>query len=226
MKNAKPIIFNPEMAQAIHEGRKTQTRRLAEDLMSVRDSVGKIVGQKSLSYELENGFPTDYSPHKVGDLLWVKENFKVTGYHGGYQSPYVSDDFEEATAVIQFSKGSTTVTLDGDRSEVEQAARAFNRSMKGHWCPSIHMPRWASRTLLKVTGVRLEPLQDITEKDAVAEGLRPKFDTPILTNGIEMKALSSSRDGFKKLWQSVYGNDSWNSNPWVWVYDFEKVEAE
>jgi len=93
--------------------------------------------------------------------------------------------------------------------------------------PSIHMPRWASRITLRVTGVRVERLQDISESDAEAEGVvyhdgrgighsgwRPNHDfamvgpTPI--------------HAFAWRWQSINGPESWAANPWVWVVEFEK----
>ena len=77
--------------------------------------------------------------------------------------------------------------------------------MKFHgdrWRPSIHMPRWASRITLEVTGVRVERLQDINEEDALAEGVE---------------------HAFRSLWESINGPGSWDANPWVWVVEFRRV---
>ena len=77
------------------------------------------------------------------------------------------------------------------------------------WRPSIHMPRWASRITLEITGVRVERLQDISEADAISEG------TPFPCGGWV--------GGYQKLWESIPGPGSWDLNPWVWVVEFKRV---
>ena len=72
------------------------------------------------------------------------------------------------------------------------------------------MPRWASRITLEITNVRVERLQDISEQDAIAEGIT---NISVLSKYI-----------FSTLWESIYGFDSWSSNPWVWVIEFKKVK--
>ncbi len=100
------------------------------------------------------------------------------------------------------------------------------------WRPSIHMPRWASRITLEVTGVRVERLQEISEADAKAEG------ADCLTwSGIEGTAADlidwplkevahPHRNGFAILWESINGPESWNANPWVWVVSFRRLDAK
>ncbi len=78
------------------------------------------------------------------------------------------------------------------------------------WTPSIHMPRWASRITLEITGVRVERLQDISAEDAAAEGLTDR----------------AKMHDFGVLWSSIYGDESWQANPWVWVIEFKRVEVE
>ncbi|MGK4351076.1 hypothetical protein ACSMFN_12425 [Enterobacter sichuanensis] len=83
----------------------------------------------------------------------------------------------------------------------------------GNWTPSIHMPRWASRILLEITDVRVERLNDISEEDARSEGI----------------SGSSARDikeAYAALWRSIYGSDSWQANPWVWVIVFKRIEGD
>lgn len=80
------------------------------------------------------------------------------------------------------------------------------------WRPSIHMPRWASRITLEVTGVRVERLQDISEADALAEGVT--FDPLMHTN---------PREAYMHLWNAINGPGSWYANPWVWVVEFRKL---
>lgn len=85
----------------------------------------------------------------------------------------------------------------------------------GKWVPSIHMPRWASRITLEITGVRVERLNDISECDAKAEG------APTECCVIGDKHFL----GFRSLWKSIYGDESWRSNPWVWVIEFKRIEG-
>ena len=77
------------------------------------------------------------------------------------------------------------------------------------WTPSIHMPRWASRITLEITGVRVERLRDNREADAISEG------TPFPCGGWV--------GGYQKLWESIHGPGSWDLNPWVWVVEFKRV---
>jgi hypothetical protein len=93
------------------------------------------------------------------------------------------------------------------------------------WRPSIHMPRWASRINLEITGVRVERLQYISEADAKAEGIEPTMPNPghwnwkdYLAEGCQTHAVLS----YKTLWESINGPGSWDKNPWVWVVEFKK----
>jgi hypothetical protein len=80
------------------------------------------------------------------------------------------------------------------------------------WKPSINMPRWASRTILEITGVRVERLQEITETDAISEGISGGGTHPDFWVG-----------AFKDLWNYIHGEDTWDKNPWVWVIETKKV---
>lgn len=81
------------------------------------------------------------------------------------------------------------------------------------WVPSIHMPRDACHLVLEITAVRVERLNDISEEDARAEGA----PTELCIIG------EKHYMGFRTLWKSIYGVDSWNANPWVWVIEFRRV---
>lgn len=100
----------------------------------------------------------------------------------------------------------------------------------GHrWRPSIHMPRWASRITLEITGVRVERLQVISEADAMDEGCRP---APMSMTGVYCGAdvLAASareyRDAYRLLWEQINGPGSWDANPWVWVLEFRTLERQ
>lgn len=123
-----------------------------------------------------------------GDLLWVREAW---AYHPDYP---------------------------------ESTRRAIYRSEPGveydvpRWRPSIHMPRWASRILLEIVAVRVERLNDISEADAMAEGV----DAFINSDGDEIEQASVM---FMRLWEQINGPGSWAANSWVWVVEFKKLGA-
>jgi hypothetical protein len=99
----------------------------------------------------------------------------------------------------------------------------FDRARSFPWRPSIHMPRWASRITLEITGIRVERLQDISEKDAEAEGAR--FELAEI-DSVRLGAEASHRGGFQNLWRRINGNDSWDANPWVWVVEFKCIDQK
>ena len=94
------------------------------------------------------------------------------------------------------------------------------------WKPSIHMPKEACRIFLRITNVRLERLQEISEQDAIAEGIERIPDAHWWKNYLEKPLPGTSNPffSFKTLWQSINGEQLWNDNPWVWVIEFERVK--
>ena len=89
----------------------------------------------------------------------------------------------------------------------------------GKWKPSIFMPRWASRITLEITAVRVERVQEIGNDDAKTEGADP-------AQGVGWACKDTTYQvGFKMLWQSINGYDSWDANPWVWVVEFKRIES-
>ncbi|MGE8376047.1 MAG: hypothetical protein ACN6N5_11980, partial [Diaphorobacter nitroreducens] len=96
---------------------------------------------------------------------------------------------------------------------------------RDHWRPSIHMPRWASRILLEITSVRVERLQDINQADAQAEGAPPGHPS-IDQISREFGYPDFPRSWYAQLWEEINGPDSWAQNPWVWVVEFERAQAQ
>lgn len=95
----------------------------------------------------------------------------------------------------------------------------------GPWTPSIFMPRWASRIDLEITNIRIERLQDISEEDAVAEGIYHDHETKRYHYLKRAGAgLVNPEDAFHVLWDTVNGKSAWAANPWVWVYEFRRIE--
>jgi hypothetical protein len=104
-------------------------------------------------------------------------------------------------------------------NELRVLYRADDDRSRFGWTPSIYMPRWASRITLGVTGVRVERLQDISEEDALSEGVHA--GSWEYENG---EGTESAKESFECLWESINGIGSWESNPWVWVVEFKRVQ--
>lgn len=101
------------------------------------------------------------------------------------------------------------------------------------WKPSIFMPKEAARIFLRITDVRVERLQDISEEDAKAEGVKlagvewnPNgyFDYMLPKSRLNQRILTTAKRSYQSLWESINGAGSWEANPWVWVISFERVE--
>ncbi|MGT3215025.1 morphogenetic protein [Yersinia enterocolitica] len=204
--NEKPILFNADMVNAILSGRKTQTRRIMKVQPQVTEQRLRELGawqdgfnlSQQVNAAFQAGFIDVSCPlGKPGDQLWVRETWNK---HGGL------------------------LTYRADHDWIEEMRKATVCPAK--WVPSIHMPRWASRINLLITGVRVERLRDISQEDAQAEGMeltgwRPTYSDP--DSGGEYE---TPYDNFAELWISIYGEESWQANPWVWVINFERMEAK
>ncbi|EPX8764098.1 hypothetical protein ACW2RE_002335 [Yersinia enterocolitica] len=196
--NEKPILFNAEMVNAILSGRKTQTRRIISEKTLHLFDVAACAGEchpLELRDDRSQSYYLEFCPlGKSGDQLWVRETFAAglcTESTLAYRATHKTEDLEEG----------------------------WGETIK--WTPSIHMPRWASRINLLITGVRVERLQDISEQDARAEGVKA-WRGPA-------EELVGGKLAFFELWDSIYGQkegENWQANPWVWVIEFERMEAK
>ncbi|GGY87912.1 morphogenetic protein [Shewanella fodinae] len=196
----RPIIFNGDMIRAILAGEKTQTRRPVNLPVIDKDWLIELAPCE-LAGEINNGDLTNSKYGIIGDHLWVRETFAIVP-----KTAYAHSD-----GVTQIKS-----PIDKDSASIYKAD--WCRSDGGiRWKPSIHMPRWACRIILEITNVRVERLQDIGEYDACAEGVGQEehLDTP------SELAAYSFHEGFRRLWKSLYGQDSWDANPWVWVIEFK-----
>lgn len=202
----RPILLNAEMVRAVLDGRKTQTRRMLTPrqlkMIDAAASIGECYPLESgHQHENSQSYYREWCPFgAVGDRLWVRETFN------GF---WLDDD------VIQEIKDgiSKASELCSYRADYPDGSEAFEG-----WTPSIHMPRWASRITLEITGVRVERLRDLSEDDAKSEGVTPPSGGVL--PGWE------HRINFRELWMSIYGTDNWEANPWVWVIEFKRVEGE
>jgi hypothetical protein len=201
----RPILFNGEMVKAILDGRKTQTRRVVKPQPQekydrlFRESGGSYGWWHSPSTSGQGAEQQDLLafPQKpfgtIGDRLWVRETFRL------FDSSKECACYDDCRCVR--GHGKPVYRADADSED--------------KWTPSIHMPRWASRITLEITGVRVERLNDISDFDAFQEG------APSAAGTITGPYCMSFKQGFRNLWQSIYGN--WEANPWVWVYEFRKI---
>ncbi|MEJ4043441.1 hypothetical protein [Erwinia sp. SLM-02] len=205
------IIFNSEMVKAILDGRKTQTRRIVKLPIIDRDAMCELSGNE-IAGEINGGNFRNSQIGQPGDRLWVRETYRVH-----------SRATDVATLVYKASERQSW-TQQTHRVPISECNKPVSAEK---WTPSIHMPRWASRITLEITGVRVERLQQVTDVEAMREGIQnlttlshADFGIPGLVN-----AQHPVR-AFQLLWESIYGADNWQANPWVWVIEFKRIEGE
>lgn len=211
-----PILFSTRMVQAILDGRKTMTRRV------VKPQPNTQLHDVKMGYWSE--YPEDLKqPYikcrygEVGDVLWVRETF-VEGLEMNDSEEFVWDEDGQPKEKTWY-KADNDIDYwwcDGVRENVP-------------WKPSIHMPKAAARIWLQVTDVRVERLHQITEEDAVAEGIERVPSVPFIIRYRDYigsaESFESPIDSFGSLWESINGAGSWGANPWVWVVIFRRIET-
>lgn len=216
----RPILFSTPMVQAILDGRKTQTRRIVKmpDLIEhpdwfryIGNSNDMEITRKAIPYDdrlyhewqrvNSNEVSWVIHSHKPKDILWVRETW-------GLQR---NDWPEEADTPFYCYKADDETYLP-------------------KWKPSIFMPKAACRIKLKIINIRVEKLQDITEEDAIAEGIGYGFqmnagwpDYQHIENGVCELTQDSAGMSYASLWESINGKGSWEKNPWVWCLIFKKL---
>lgn len=206
----RPILFSGPMVRAILAGRKTQTRRIIKDAgwWNIDDDGAGGPVWPGRENEWGEWVHMNCPYGSVGDRLWVRECFYVDHVDMVDRSP------NDECPPDELWKDCTYYRADGDCCEqIPECCCA--EVGKPKWRPSIHMPRWASRINLEVTGVRVERLQDITEADANSEGMQDA-DSLSLT----------ARGAFSDVWDDLNAKRgfSWDSNPWVWVVSFRRIK--
>ncbi|HEJ9941616.1 hypothetical protein GHV48_25980 [Pseudomonas aeruginosa] len=216
----RPILFNDQMVRAILDGRKTVTRRVMKPQPIPSRSGGHHwpckVHQSMLHVEreLQNGegcwcgLVEAACPYgQPGDRLWVRET-------------WAADAQVDAIEPSDLSQGEP-IWYPADLSVRQTGCSMIS---KGRVRPSIHMPRWACRILLEITAVRVERLQDISEEQALAEGVRSEPCDHARQACADIGCWGDTAKGaFGFLWESLNGEGSWAANPWVWVIEFKRV---
>ncbi|HBU9459720.1 TPA: hypothetical protein MDH73_004652 [Klebsiella pneumoniae] len=190
------MIFNAEMVRALLDGRKTQTRRIIKDCTVGRDPISKFI---KIGKKFIGCYPED-----VPELIRECCPYGVPG-----DRIWVRETWAEA--------GASAPDLKLYRANYPEHVPSIYENVPPaeeiRWTPSIHMPRTASRILLEITDVRVERLRSMSQGDARAEGV-------IAASGPMEAGLA-----FRELWDSIYGEESWKANPWVWVIEFKRVEG-
>lgn len=199
----RPILFSGPMVRAILEARKTQTRRVVKPQpeWDVNNSRWVMKGRVIEGYAK----PQPKCPYGVpGDRLWVRETWSKALHGCGVELLERWEPGKEGP----FGVGAI------------YAATPHPDYKPGKWKPSIHMPRWASRINLEVTGTRVERLQDISRQDAKFEGFWPGMNGLEKWNG---QSYGNAQLAFEACWKDINGPGSWDANPWVWVVEFKKL---
>lgn len=200
---SRPILFSAPMVRALLAGTKTQTRRPLREGTWLDPKEG-VIRMCSVGNGV-TGFQSVACPYGVpGDQLWVREQFAGS---------------------IAYERHGYPLREWGNK--IWYCADGEPRS--GQWTrprPSIHMPRSLSRITLELTDVRVERLQDISEADALAEGVTPKWEPGC--SGRLMEAIGGfsfrpAASAYADLWEQINGAGSWDANPWVWALSFKRV---
>jgi hypothetical protein len=209
----RPILFSGAMVRALLDGSKTQTRRALRiqplDILPMesdkagREWVGLMTRDpkpQGTTFRCKFGVP--------GDRLYVRETWAQpaaldpgpTVYRADYPA-CVPAGFANIPAVDEIT-----------------------------WKPSIHMPRALSRIMLEIASVRVERLQDISEADAIAEGIErhPEYPTmwkrgPLHGDQNTVTNTAFPRLAYRSIWEQINGHESWAGNPWVWVVEFKVI---
>lgn len=205
------MIFNGEMVRAILDGRKTQTRRPIKwkqtrfTEIGEREDGSRWPWNEDAEHACDFWHPCPFGA--VGDRIWVRETWQAI--HDYCDENGHVDERRYARSIPRHRGNYWHPVYEEAWGNESREDREFP------WRPSIHMPRWASRILLEITDVRVERLKSISDGDAIREGC----------STADMKSGDCVADVFARLWASIYGDESWNSNPWVWVIEFKRVEG-
>lgn len=223
----KPIRFNTEEVQATLDDRKTVTRRVLKPHNTRKAKRCEYLQGEGLWFDDEiNEFDKDthikdysisscwigteiyiqkYASYRPGDILYVRETWQYAYDLDGNEQPI--EETGRYFYAADYDSGPFGFWVNPDGTHRENMP----------WRPSIHMPREAARIFLRVTDVRAERLQDITEEQAEAEGVD---NYPFTARGAFFDLWNST---IKPADRAIYG---WDANPWAWVIEFERISRE
>lgn len=221
-QNYKTISFTTEMFQALLEGRKTQTRRIIKHDMCSAVMVYASEKQKNTA-----DFISRNAPYKIGDILWVRETWQCADFEEDWDDEHIkykicytykaSNDLRPSGVSVEDHHGNwvnTTQERFENSSEKVEAEEVEGRDV---WYPSIHMPKEAARVFLKVVHVRCEKLKDISESDAIAEGIESfeneLFNETRYRDYTDGKRRDRDFDLFPDMAKHI-GYSHFGGNPW------------
>ena len=258
LTKAKQILFGTDMVKAILDGRKTTTRRVLKPHNTARAKRSGYYQGNGLWCDKDTTYIKDYSisccwietktyikeyaPYKVGDILYVRETWRIGKAHHYDADAHIEFKADGKGTVLYFSHGCTDSV---DREDYDGFIGKWGVGDK--WHPCIHMPKEAARIFLKVTNVRVERLQDMSEEDAYKEGWSKPWcahkvfenypDSPIPCEAagnpscpIDPPCNHSVPELFgadiwdKTIKKSDLDRYGWDANPWVWVVEFERID--
>lgn len=223
----RPIIMGAESVRAILEGRKTQTRRVVKPQP-------KFIGAPNVPFKTDDANPRgiiDCPYGKVGDRLWVRENWGVVS-HTFDENENICDwkPNRPATPIQELKFGTGYydghVIYEADGGFEWNAGDDCSIETKSDWKSSMFMPRSASRLTLEITNIRVERVQDITEDGAIAEGCSGRGGTFLRTDVYPPVKESIPIQEYRIIWDSINAKRGYpfESNPWVWVLTFKVVQ--
>jgi hypothetical protein len=211
------ILFSAPMVRALLDGTKTQTRRVMKP-QPVDGKVHQLRGRFDFFLDVASPEALALCPYGVpGDRLWVRETCQ------GFEQPDGLDG-------VRYLADGAFRSIENTEAAADAWIKLANYA--GKKCPTvpaIHMPRWASRITLELVNVRVERLQDISEKDAIAEGVsahrycRQDDDAVAFHRIGPVRGNSFPIARYAALWESINGPGSWALNPWVWVVSFRRL---
>lgn len=232
----KRISFSYPLPQAIREGTKTQTRRIIKEALSW-DPFWKVSNEGMGNYCMRVG--TQYSipyfkcPHQVGDILAVIEEH----YMFGHWEPDNTRKRKTGRQAWRFVQDSPEIVYRENPLPNYRKGRHSADPSTPAWHKRLarFMPAHAVRTYIQLTNIKVERLEDISKEDAIKEGIKCIGENKIIGGNKYLGKLYENYgtvgyvylkplESFKSLWQSINGEDSWNANPWVWVFEFKQVE--
>ncbi len=250
-----PILFNGEMVRAILDGRKTQTRRLVPGEIHINSTHTSFHWHKPRGGYMERhsnagsdlvfrNILGDHCPYGVpGDLLWVRETWRINSVGYYCRTHKANHNINIEFAALPGDARGDDINICGDEDMLIVAHKYYDKHTDNRASPSIHMPKWACRLWLKVKAVRVERVQEISQEDALAEGV--SLDEHDITcmgdcanrhcDFIGDKTLCDiyhtdkdcpETEAFGMLWDSINAKRgySWEVNPWVWVIEFERID--
>lgn len=212
----KGICFKPHLHELTVQGVKNQTRRI----IISRTGYFQVCSKNGV---ITNIWQTDADEWTGDNLIPVKPRYNV-GEALYLKEPYIDDSDMLFTAypiheTLTYGDGSTLYQYGNDTSRLDSI---YGDKVK--WENKLFMPSKYARTFIEITAVRAERLQDISDEDCIREGILSKMDNCVYLNGIDNVGYLEPKDAYASLINAINGKGTWDSNPYVWVYDYELVQ--